>query len=68
MIIFRVVWCYIMYIYMYIYIQGPIYKHGDSGQKYFSGPPSPQTKKCGWLIDWNIVVSRMVEYGLMASC
>ena len=38
------------------------------GAKVFLGAPSPQAKNCGWLIDWSIVVSSMVEYGLMASC
>ena len=36
--------------------------------KVFLGAPSPQTKNCGWLVDWSIVASWMVEYGLMASC
>ena len=48
--------------------QGPISEYGDSGQKHFGGPPHPQTKNSGWLIDWSIVVSWLVEYGLMASC
>ena len=32
--------------------EGPIYKYGDLGQKYFWIPLSPQTKNCGWLVDW----------------
>ena len=36
--------------------------------KVFLGAPSPQTKGCGWLIDCSIIVSLLVEYGLMASC
>ena len=52
----------------YMLKQGQIYKYGDAEQKYFWGPPHPQTKNCGWLIDWSIVVSWIDEYGLMASC
>ena len=49
--------------------QGPIYTYGDSGQKYILGTPHFKPRVVvGWLIDWNIVVSQLVEYGLMASC
>ena len=41
--------------------QGPIFKYGDSGQKYFGGAPLPQTKGCDWLIDCSIVVSPVAE-------
>ena len=37
-------------------------------EKIFLGALSPQTKNCAWLIDWSIIVSWLVEYGLMASC
>ena len=40
----------------------------ETSRKVSLGSPSPQTKICGVLIDWSIVVSWMVEYGLMASC
>ena len=38
------------------------------GAKVFMGALSPQTKNCGWLIDWSIVGSWLVEYGLIVSC
>ena len=41
---------------------------GLGAKVFFGGPPSPETKRCGWLIDWSIVVSWLVEYDLTASC
>ena len=35
--------------------------------KVFLGALSPQIKGFGWLIDWDIVVKWLVEYGLLAS-
>ena len=38
------------------------------GEKIFLGALLPQTKNCGWLIDWSIDVNLLIEYGLTASC
>ena len=48
--------------------QGPIYEYGDWGQKYFGGPLITKPRiVIDWLVDWSIVVSQLVEYGLIAS-
>ena len=47
--------------------QGPMYKYGVSGQKYFWGSPLTPNQEL-WLIGWSIVVNWLVEYSLMASC